>query len=225
MLELSDRERLAEIEADNRRLRRLLDQQGAPVELRHRLRNTVAMLRAIIRRSAESQQDVGEFAAHLEDRVDALVRAQAAADEHGSVRFRDLIADELFHYGVQEGGRAALSGPTIELEPRAGQVLALAIHELTINAVEHGELADSGRVEIRWQVDAQHSSVLTIMWSESSEKVVEPHQREGFGMEVLTRMLNYEVGAETAFSFGPRGVQWTIQIPLTERVGSLIAAE
>ena len=89
--------RIAELEVDNRRLRRLLDQRNAPGELRHRLRNTVAMLRTIIRRSAETERDLEAYVGHLEDRLDTLVRAQAAADEHGSVELHKLLSDELAH--------------------------------------------------------------------------------------------------------------------------------
>ena len=55
-------DRIAELEADNRRLRRLLDQRDAPGELRHRLNSTLAMLRVIIRKSAETNRDLHAYA-------------------------------------------------------------------------------------------------------------------------------------------------------------------
>jgi len=66
--------RIAELEADNRRLRQLPDQRNAPGELRHRLRSTVAVLRTIIRRSAQTERDSEAYLGHLEDRLDALAR-------------------------------------------------------------------------------------------------------------------------------------------------------
>ena len=84
-------DRIAELEADNRRLRRLLDQRDAPGELRHRLNSTLAMLRVIIRKSAETKRDLHAYASHLEDRVDAMARAQAAADSHGSVELHNIL--------------------------------------------------------------------------------------------------------------------------------------
>jgi two-component sensor histidine kinase len=138
------------------------------------------------------------------------------------MQLRDTIADELFHYGVQEGVSAILSGPSVELEPRAGQVLALAIHELAINAIQHGELANGGRVEVKWQIDTQPSPVLTIVWYEPSATAVQPPKQEGFGTEVLTRMLNYELGAQASFSVEHDGVRWIIAIPISERVASFV---
>src|SRR4051794_16919895 len=61
MTEETAQSRLAELEADNQRLRRLLDQKGAPSELRHRLRNALAMLRVIVRQSAETNRDIADY--------------------------------------------------------------------------------------------------------------------------------------------------------------------
>lgn len=218
-----DARRLAELEADNQRLRRLLDRRDAPGELRHRLRHTLAMLRVIIRRSADTERDLGSYVGHLEDRLEALVRAQTTADEQGSIDVHKLLADELLHYGASEGERALLSGPGLELEPRAGQVFALAIHELAVNAIEHGALgSNAGRVEISWGIGGTDGdAVLTFVWKERDAAAVVEPLHQGFGYEVLTRTLAYELKAETSITFEPDGVRCSIRLPLTERVGRL----
>ncbi len=66
--------RIEELEAENRRLRRFLDETGLPAELRHKVRNTLSMLRAIIRRSAETSDSLETYVAHLDGRLDALAR-------------------------------------------------------------------------------------------------------------------------------------------------------
>src|SRR3712207_5061444 len=215
--------RIAELEADNRRLRRLLDQQDAPGELRHRLQNTLAMLRTIIRRSAETERDREAYVAHLEDRLDAVARAQAAADAFGAIDLHGLLADELFHYGAKEGERAILSGPAIHLQPRAGQVLTLAIHELAVNAVEHGALGtSSGRIEVTWSVAGEEADTqLTIIWKELGLTGIAEGSRQGFGTEVLTRTLSYELKAATAVAFEADGLRCTIRFPLTSHIGRL----
>ena len=213
--------RIDELEVDNRRLRRLLDQRDAPGELRHRLRNTVAMLRTIIRKSARTERDFDTYVGHLEDRLDALTRAHAAADERGWVELHDLLADELLYYGASDGERAILSGPAIDLQPRAGQVLGLAIHELAVNAVEHGALGTSvGRVEVKWELSGvQQEPWLTLDWREISSATPPGPSREGFGTEVLTRTLAYELKAETNVTYDPEGLRCTIRFPFPERIG------
>jgi two-component sensor histidine kinase len=216
-------ERIAELEADNRRLRLLLEQRDTPGELRHRLRSTVGFLRSVIRRSAETERSRTEYAAHLEDRLDAIVRAQAASDEHGFVDLHSLLADEFLHYSEQEGDRLSLAGQAIHLTPKAGQIFALAVHELVVNAVEHGALGSGeGRVAISWNVSDVPRQLLTFTWDETGlghSGAAKP----GFGTQVLTEVLPYELGAETSITADSNGLQRVIRIPLVSQVGHVSA--
>ncbi|MBR0944356.1 HWE histidine kinase domain-containing protein [Bradyrhizobium liaoningense] len=212
-------DRIAELEADNRRLRRLLDQRDAPGELRHRLNSTLAMLRVIIRKSAATNRDLDAYASHLEDRVDAVARAQAAADDHGSVELHNLLADELLHYGAKEGEQATLSGPDVHLRPRAGQVLALAIHELAVNAVEHGALGLGGRVNVTWMVETTGATPqLTIIWKERVSEGPVERGPAGFGTEVLTSTIAYELNATADMAFETDGLRCSLSFALTDRI-------
>ena len=217
----------ADLEAVNRRLRGLLDQADAPGELRHRLRSTLAMLRVIIRKSAETKRDVESYAAHLEDRLDAVARAQTAADENGAVELHGLLADELLHYGAREGERITLTGPGVYLRPRAGQVLALAIHELAVNAVEHGALNEAtGWLTVKWNIQLEASQpVLSFVWKEHGLVLASEPRHEGFGTEVLTHTIAYELKATTILTFEPDGLRCAIQFPLTDRVATTPSSE
>ncbi|KPG01836.1 histidine kinase [Rhodopseudomonas sp. AAP120] len=216
MVDESSRSRIAALEADNARLRRLLDQQDAPGELRHRLRGTVALLRMIIRKSSESRSDLDSYMGLLEDRLDAIARVQSIADEQGAIELQKLLADELLHYRPLEGVRVRLAGPELALQPRMGQVFALAVHELTVNAIEHGALgSDTGRVDIKWRVSAAGTeSKLIFVWNENDTATVGKPSRQGFGTEVLTRTLVYELRATTNLEFEPDGLRCTIEFPL-----------
>jgi two-component sensor histidine kinase len=219
-MDANDATRIAELEADNLRLRRLLDARGAPEELRHRLRSTVGMLRAIIRRSAESRAgDIESYIAHIEDRMDAIARAQSQADSRGWIDLHDLIAEELFRYGAGEGERAVLDGPCVRLRPRAGQILALAFHELAVNAIEHGVLGQAeGRVRVDWSLQ-DGGQRLGLLWQEQGARVQAEPVRSGFGTEVLTRMLRYELKAETDLAFERDGLRCSITMPMSDAVG------
>lgn len=218
-----DMARIAELESDNRRLRRLLEQRDAPAELRHRLNNTLAVLRVIIRRSAAGKKDLEAYVGHLEDRLTAIARAQAAIDSQAVVDLHSLVAEELHQYGASEGGALILRGPPVQLQPRAGQVMALAIHELAVNAVEHGGLGvGAGRIEVSWSVSDDRSSTpeLRFTWKEVGSPQFAQPATKGFGAEVLTEMLRYELKAETELHFSGDGATCTIRVPLTDRVGT-----
>jgi two-component sensor histidine kinase len=232
---------LAELRADNERLRGLLDGRDASGELRHRQRHTFAMLRMLIRSSSETAEDLERYVSHLEDRLDAVARVQAAIDVSGQVDLADLIGGELLAYTVREGEQATLAGPTVRLEPKAAQVLALAVHELTINAIEHGRLAQPrGSLEVRWDIRGDtHGAVprdirasrdaapagrpLTLVWKETGHGGLTGPARRGFGTEVLTETLAYELQAVTTLSYEPDGLRCTLRFPLAERVGSVLA--
>lgn len=221
--------RIAELEADNARLRQLLDQRDAPGELRHRLRSTLYMLRSTIRKSAEKRRNLSSYVAHLEDRLEALTRAQSAADETGGVDLHSMVAGELLYYHASEEDQFTLSGPQIRFQPRAGQIFAMAVHELAVNAVEHGALgSDSGHIDVAWTVEAKDAgNDFRFVWRETGGRrarsgslgtAVTP---QGFGAEVLTQTVRYELEAETVFDFSPGEFKYTAQFPLTDRIGLL----
>ncbi|GJE39886.1 HWE histidine kinase domain-containing protein [Methylobacterium persicinum] len=218
-------DRLAAAEADNTRLRRLLEEAGVTDTLRHALRDTVAMLRTIMRRSSETATDVESYAAHLEGRLDTLMRIRARTDAFGDADLHLLVSEELAFHLVREGERAVIAGPHIRLKPKAAQVLATAFHELASNAVEHGALDQSeGHVDVTWQVEPESGMpVVRLCWNERGGAIDpdNPVPRRGFGREVLETMLAYELEAQTSLSFEPDGLRCTIRFPFTERVGRL----
>jgi two-component sensor histidine kinase len=220
-----DAVRIAALESDNRRLRRLLDNVGAPDELRHRLNSTLAMLRVIIKKTAETPRELDDYVAHLDDRLEAISRALAAADSRGWIDLHILLADELLFYKIAEGEQLTLSGPCVQFEPRAGQVLSLAMHELAVNAIEHGHLGSgAGSLEIEWSV-ADHgdpSPIFQLAWREGGQNDGPLPTRTGFGMEVLTRTVRYELRATHELSRGAGNLFYTIRFPLTDGIGRLV---
>jgi two-component sensor histidine kinase len=219
----SQTDRIAELDADNRRLRRLLEQRDAPGELRHRLRGTVALLRAIIRKSAATPRDLESHTHHIEGRLDALARAQAEADERGGSNLHSLITDELLQYAAAEGERLVLSGPELRLTPRAGQIFALGVHELAVNSVEHGVLGAGGRLEISWDVEGQdEGKMLTFTWHEIFKQAPPEAGHAGFGTEVLTSMFAYDLGAKTKLDLDQNSLTCTINLPFDAKFGSLM---
>ena len=218
MTDKSDAELIAELLEDNRRLRRLLDQQDTSGELRHRLRNTLALLRAVIRESANTERDLSSYVGHLGDRLDAISRAQAQADQHGEVNLRTLLLEEIFQYGKHESERFLLSGPDIRLQPKSGQILGLALHELAVNAVEYGALGtDNGHIEIMWSVvQKEPGPQLRLIWKERGLMIGAKPAHRGFGTRVLTHVLAYNLNAETDIIFEDDEFSCTIEFPLPE---------
>lgn len=220
MTDNREAELIANLLEDNQRLRRLLDQQDASGELRHRLRNTLALLRAVIRESAHTERDLPDYVNHLGDRLDAISRAQAQADQYGEVSLRTLLLEELFQYRKNHNERLLLSGPDIYLKPKPGQILGLAIHELTVNAVEYGALGGhDGQLEVMWTVDdTEVDPQLNLTWKERGLVIDTKLARRGFGTKVLVHVLTYNLGAEADIVFSADELTCTIKLPLPKQI-------
>lgn len=208
--------RIRALEQENARLRGLLDQQGVPESLRHQVRNALSIFRTLVRRSTASSSSVAEYVAHLEGRIDAILRVQAQimSSPKGGVDLRALIANELLAHVVREGEKATIAGPDIRVPARTAEYLGLALHELVTNAIKFGSLPlSTGRIAIAWRVDPGEGG-LTLTWSEegSNAPVPAPTAR-GFGMEALEAMLPYQLKAETRLDFRPEGLLCTIRLP------------
>src|SRR5579862_4255928 len=105
-------------ELDERRRR----EQSYLFEYRRQIRGLLAMIRAIIRRTARNDQSAEEYAGLLEGRLGALARVQdmlmRVPDEGADLM--ELVSAEFLAQGVPEG-RVTLAGPCV---PLAGKVAA-----------------------------------------------------------------------------------------------------
>ena len=213
-------QRVQALEHDNARLRRLLDQRGSTAGRRHQMRNTLAMVRDIVRQSVERFSGAEDYAAHLEGRLNAVFRIQNTIANRPSdgVSLHTLVMDEMVAHAVSEGEQLSLDGPDLQLQPAAASMLGLALHELTANAVKFGAVsAPAGRIAVSWAVSSGEDGRdwLTLRWIESGVEAVAPSPgRRGFGTEIIEQALRYQLGGDGSLEFAPGGIRCTIRLPL-----------
>jgi PAS domain S-box-containing protein len=194
-------------------------QQTLLAELQHRVRNTLAVMRSITRRTAESSESVDEMASHLQGRLDAFARVQAVVTRNpeSGVDLAALIEDEFLAHAAREGEHLRIEGPDISLKPRPAETLSLAIHELATNSVKYGALAaGGGHIAVEWKRElVEGGERLELIWEESglSAPLEEP-RRQGFGLELLQRTLPYDLRAETRVEFRSSGLRFAMLMPL-----------
>ena len=188
-------------------------------ELQHRVRNTLAVVKSITQRTAESSESVEEMAAHLSGRLEAFARVQSAVTRNpdAGVSLRSLVDDELLAHAVHEGDGLAVQGPDVALRPKAAESISLALHELATNAVKHGALSNhnDGHIAIKWKLNGRvPERDLSFEWTErnGNGELPEP-TRHGFGMELLTRILPYDLGAKTNVEFRDDGLRFQMDLP------------
>lgn len=186
--------------------------------LQHHARNLLGRIRSIVRRTARTSDNVQDLATHLEGRLDALTRLQGLSprDDDG-IGLDMLIAGELVAYRAREGGQFSLQGPIVRLTRRAAESLGLAFHELATNALKFGALSTpSGHVEVTWRVsEGGNDERLLLRWSERGGPEIPDMEarHRGFGTDVLTRALTYEIAASVELDFQPEGLTCTIALP------------
>ena len=187
-------------------------------ELHHRTRNLLGVVQAIVTQTLG--RDTTPKA--LTQRLVALGRVQdllgKAPDEGTEVA--EILRLELQAYAGTTDGRVTLAGPPVTLPPERVQLLALALHELTTNAVKYGALnGGAGRLEVGWSVESPAGAgpVLVLEWRESGVVLSADTSRRGYGRELIERALPRMTRSSTEFSMGPDGVRCRIEVPLSAR--------
>lgn len=204
-------------------LRRLQEHQKLLMgELQHRVRNMLSTVRSIARRTADTAEDVPDFASHFEGRLNAFARSQAhlTRDPVGGIDLEYLVAEELTACAAREGARVKIGGPRVVLRYKAAETLTLAIHELATNSVKFGALAGGGAVSVTWSIDrSTEPPTISLIWRETGVAADPQHPiRDGFGTELLLRTLPYELDAKVTLDISADGVVCAIHAPFGKRL-------
>lgn len=180
-------------------------------ELAHRMKNTMAMVQAIVHQSLRSAETLAEARENVVSRFEALVRAQDLLTRG------DWKAADLGHVvrgaleTIDDPARLTIAGETVIVGARAALSLTLVMHELATNAVKYGALSvPGGRVDMRWRrtiVDDAERVVLT--WEEHGGPEVAVPSRQGFGTRLIDTM-GRTFGGRSELSYNTAGLRWTV---------------
>ena len=186
-------------------------------ELQHRVKNTLAMVQAIIRQTLRNSPSFDAAQRSLEQRVAALGRAHGMLTSGGwtSSDLHSIIESALdLHESRSDCFK--VEGPRAYLQAQATTSLALLLHELGTNAIKYGALSvDEGWVEITWTVKPEpgypeNSHRLELIWRERGGPPVTPPAQRGFGSRLIERALASTLKGEAVISFLNEGVVCTV---------------
>ena len=217
-------QRIAGIAHDVTDRRRAVELQGTLLaELQHRVRNVLAMIRSVVLRTSTSKSDIEDFVEHFQGRIDAMARTQSLLTRTPGrgVDLEDIIRDEMVAQAAQEP-KFKLCGRRVSLAPQSAEVLTLALHELATNSVKYGALGQNdGRVTISWKVKGDgEADWIEIKWRETGIRP-HPERASGFGTELITRRVPYELGGLGELVFDDRSLTARIGFPLQPGHGIL----
>ncbi|MBP28902.1 PAS domain-containing protein [Methylobacterium sp.] len=185
-------------------------------ELQHRSRNLLGVVAAVADRTMRRGGSLEAF----EGRLKALSQAQTLLSQGGQdiVEVGALVRAELAAHVDDMPDRVTISGPAVYLTARQAQNFALALHELTTNAVKYGALKDDvGRLAVTWNVvlDRRERRRLALAWVESGVAIdLEKITRRGYGSELIQEAVAYALQAKVDYALDEDGVRCRIELPI-----------
>lgn len=182
-------------------------------ELAHRLKNTMAMVQSIARRTLRyvTERDAVEA---FDKRILAMGHAHDALAAGGWQNASlATLADALL---AMHGERFDVSGPPIVLGASAALRLSLILHELATNAVKYGALSSpEGRVALHWHIEpSPKGEMLALCWREQGGPIVDPPSRIGFGTRLIDMGLMGSCRVERRYP--PSGVEVDLRVSLAD---------
>ena len=180
-------------------------------ELNHRVKNTLATVQAIASQTLKGDIPLEEARARFEARLLALSRAHNLITDQSweGASVEQVVRGATDHLPPD---RFETSGDRVWLSPRAALALALALHELSTNAMKYGALSgDAGIVSIQWR---RAEDRLRVEWKESGGPPVESPARRGFGSRLIERALGSDLGGSAQLLFEADGLRCVIAASL-----------
>lgn len=182
------------------------------VELRHRLKNTFAVINGLINQSARHSADIPSFASSLSGRLTAMGTAMdiVATLSFQGASLTELIARTLQPLVPPGGSRLITRGPETVVSGDVASALGLVLHELGTNAIKYGAWSNtSGAVSVSWDVQTldEDEIKLDLLWAESGGPKVGTPERKGLGSALIDGGFP---SARVERSFRPEGVRCRI---------------
>jgi len=166
----------------------------AAAEMRHRLKNSYAMIAGLLTALARGDPDREQFVSEIRDRLSALGVAQTlfVACQHAPCNVQDLLPALLDPFTHVDCPIHVAALPDALIAQGQADALALVVGELAVNSSKHGALTAGGNINVSAECEGKK---LTITWSETSARPVRSHAREGGqGLRLINRILTARDG-------------------------------
>jgi len=183
-------------------------------EMRHRVKNTLAMVQSLVNLSLQTSRSLESFRHSIGRRIESLSNAHALLLDRrwGPVSLRELIAGEF--EPISQAGRLTATGPDLAVPATAAIYISMGLHELLTNAIKHGALSTpTGHVCVDWSVTPEESANrLALRWVESGGPPVAKPKRNGFGTLLLEHILGSQMSGGVVTEYAPLGLRATIEL-------------
>lgn len=191
-------------------------------ELRHRVKNTLAMVTAIAGNSWQNPT-LGNPLSVFQERLVVFAKAHDMLTKAtwATAEVENVVRSTLdFHLNAVQ--RLSISGPPTIIGSKQALSLALAIHELATNAEKFGALSNTqGKILVTWGEELLDSiPTFHFIWQEINGPEVHPPAKSGFGTKLIQRVLSADFGGDVRLQFDPVGLSCHIITPMKNLASS-----
>ncbi|WP_442880197.1 PAS domain-containing sensor histidine kinase [Aurantimonas sp. A2-1-M11] len=209
----------AQLEIEQRR--RAEEQQQLLInELNHRVKNTLAIVQSLAQQSFKSDVPSDAARANFNARLTALAAAHNLLTQRHweKALLSEIISSSVGATAGASSAQVSSQGPEVVVSPQTAVSLAMAVHELSTNAIKYGALSsDRGTVAVTWKIsNSEARPRLRLEWREDGGPTVTAPTRKGFGTRMIERGLAAELQGQVALEFAPDGLRCVIDAPLPE---------
>lgn len=185
-------------------------------ELNHRVKNTLATVQVIARQSFGNGDTNRAQRDTFEARLANLATAHdLLANTHWEYTSLSQVVKKTLDGTGLDMEKVSLTGPQIIITSEQAVSLAMALHELAMNALKHGAMSEGkGRVDVTWEKEAGEEPTFKLVWRESGGPAVTSPEKTGFGMVMIRKVLEYELQGDVKVEFNPDGLVCTVTAPV-----------
>ncbi len=162
-------------------------------EMRHRIRNTYAMISGLLAGFAEGNPEREAFAREMRDRLATIAAAQTLfSSDNAPSNISDLVTALVMPFNSARCLVSVANMPVIAVDQGRADAIALVLGELAVNASKHGALAAGGSIGVS---AVERPGGFAIIWDEISNQPVASHGRtKGQGLKLIDRIIGARGG-------------------------------
>jgi PAS domain S-box-containing protein len=185
-------------------------------ELAHRVKNSFAILQAILRSTLRSTPDPIQFATAFSGRLHSMAAAHDVLTENDwrGAELGALLRHQLAPYVTDQ--RIKMWGGIVNLGAENAAPFSLIFNELATNAVKYGALSEpKGRIDVSWLIELtpKGEGLLVLTWQERDGPPITKKGERGFGMTLIEKSL---AGAIVDMKFKLEGLSCTLTWPIAK---------
>ena len=191
----------------------------------HRSKNMLAVIQSIASQTARHSTTLQEFLKKFRDRLHSLSQSQdlITGSRWRGAHFFDLVLQQTKHLPQEKRRMLDINGDNVFLTPNASLHLGLAMHELMVNALNHGTVfeAQEGHVSLSCtRIHEGEREAIRFEWIEPFDSEWKRLNMRGFqkhfGSTVLEHVVPASVNGEAEYRLGDTAITYVLTFPLEQ---------